>query len=241
MRVHILQHVAFEGPAAIESWLMHRNYAFTITKFFQGDLLPAQDDFDVLIVMGGPMGVDDCQQYPWLIEERQFIQQSIKRDKYILGICLGAQLIARACGAKVTKNKYREIGWFDISIIEENLPEILKDVFPQKTEVFHWHGDMFEIPQGAMHFATSEACANQGFILYGRVIAMQFHIETTRDSAALLVQNCGHELDNSTYVQSAEGILADLTRFNRINQMLSRLMENITDSNQSLTRGNKIE
>ena len=241
MRVHILQHVAFEGPAAIEKWLMDRNYTFTITKFFQRDSLPAQDDFDVLIVMGGPMGVEDCQQYPWLVEERQFIQESIKRDKYILGICLGAQLIARACGARVTKNKYREIGWFDISIIEENLPEILKGVFPENTEVFHWHGDIFEIPQGAIHFAASEACANQGFVLNGRVIALQFHIETTKDSAALLVQNCRHELDSSSYVQSEEQILADSTRFNWINQMLSRLMENIAETFTSPTSGNKID
>ena len=240
MRVHILQHVAFEGPAAIEKWLVHRNYTFTITKFFLGDSLPAQDDFDVLIVMGGPMGVDDCQQYPWLLEERRFIQESIRRDKYILGICLGAQLIARACAAKVTKNKYREIGWFDITISERNLPDILKGVFSEKTEVFHWHGDIFEIPQGAMHFAASEACANQGFILNGRVIAMQFHIETTKDSAALLVQNCRHELDGSTYVQSEEQIFTDSTRFNRINKMLSRLMENITESYHSPTSGNKI-
>ncbi len=230
MRVHILQHVAFEGPAAIEDWLMHRNYTYTITKLFHGDSLPAQDEFDVLVVMGGPMGVEDCEQYPWLTEERQFIQESIKRDKYILGICLGAQLIARACDTKVTKNKYREIGWFEISIIEEKLPDILKGIFPKKPEVFHWHGDSFAIPPGAVHFATSEACANQGFILNGRVIAMQFHIETTRDSAALLVQNCRHELDSSTYVQTEEEILADYTRFNRINQILNRLMDNIADS-----------
>ncbi len=230
MRVHILQHVAFEGPAAIEDWLMHRNYTYTITKLFHGDSLPAQDEFDVLVVMGGPMGVEDCEQYPWLIEERQFIQESIKRDKYILGICLGAQLIARACDTKVTKNKYREIGWFEISIIEEKLPDILKGIFPKKPEVFHWHGDSFAIPPGAVHFATSEACANQGFILNGRVIAMQFHIETTRDSAALLVQNCRHELDSSTYVQTEEEIIADYTRFNRINQILNRLMDNIADS-----------
>jgi GMP synthase-like glutamine amidotransferase len=200
MHVHILQHVAFEGPAAIENWLMHRNCTFTITKFFQGDSLPAQDEFDVLVVMGGPMGVEDCDQYPWLIEERQFIQETIKRDKYILGICLGAQLIARACDTKVTKNQHREIGWFEISILEDNLPDVLK------------------------------ACANQGFILNGRVIALQFHIETTRDSAALLVQNCRHELDSSTYVQTEEEILADYTRFNRINQILNRLMDNIADS-----------
>jgi GMP synthase-like glutamine amidotransferase len=227
MRYHLLQHVTFEGPAAIEGWLNDNNHSLTTTKFFQGDALPAQEDFDVLIVMGGPMGVEEVQQYPWLLEERQFIQQSIENDKYILGICLGAQLIARACGAKVIKNQYREIGWFDITINEQYMPDILKDVFPEKTEVFHWHGDTFEIPEAALHFAASEACANQGFILNDRVIGLQFHIETTEASAALLVENCREELDGSTYVQSEAEILADSTRFNRLNKMLFRLLENI--------------
>ena len=232
MRFHLLQHVTFEGPAAIEGWLNDNNHSLATTKFFQGDALPAQDDFDVLIIMGGPMGIEDVQQYPWLTEERQFIQQAIEGDKYILGICLGAQLIAGACGARVIKNKYREIGWFDISIKDENLPGILKHVFPEKMEVFHWHGDTFEIPESAKHFAASEACDNQGFILNDRVIGLQFHIETTVDSASLLVKNCRDELDGSIYVQSEEEILDEPTRFTRINKVLSRLLEKLVENSR---------
>lgn len=227
MRFHILQQVVFEGPAAIEDWLDDNHHSITKTKLFQGDALPAQADFDVLIVMGGPMGVEDFEQYPWLVRERQFIQQSIKSGKHILGICLGAQLIARASGAAVVKNRYREIGWFDVKIGQENFPSLLKGVFNQSIEVFHWHGDTFEIPEGALHFASSAACVNQGFILNERVIGLQFHIETTAASAALLIENCGDELDGSIYVQSEAEILSDSTRFIRINQILSRLLENI--------------
>lgn len=227
MRFHLLQHVAFEGPAAIESWIKNRRHTLATTKLFHGDPLPAQDDFDVLVVMGGPMGVEDVEQYSWLTEERRFIKDSIESGKYILGICLGAQLIARACNAQVTRNKCREIGWFDISMKTENLPTILEDVFSEKTEVFHWHGDTFEIPPGAIHFASTEACANQGFILHDRVIGLQFHIETTAESAALLVNNCRDELDGSTYVQTEAEILDDSSKFNMINQVLFRLMENI--------------
>ena len=227
MRFHLLQHVSFEGPAAIENWLTDNHLSLTFTKFFQGDDLPRQEDFDVLIVMGGPMGVDDVEQFPWLLEERQFIQKSIDKDKTILGICLGAQLIARACDARVKKNKYREIGWFDILINNENLPDRLKDVFPEKMNVFHWHGDTFEIPDGAVHFASSEACSNQGFILNDRVIGLQFHIETTERSAILLLDNCRDELDGSKYVQSAADVLDDTTRFNKINHLLVRLLEKL--------------
>ncbi len=228
MRFHLLQHVAFEGPAAIEGWLDDNNHSLTTTKFFQGDALPAQEDFDVLIVMGGPMGVEDVEQYPWLVRERQFIQQSISAGKYILGICLGAQLIARTSGAKVVKNRYREIGWFDINVEQGSLPSLLKNVFKPNAEVFHWHGDTFEIPEAAEHFASSEACRNQGFILNDRVIGLQFHIETTEASAVSLVENCRDDLDGSSYVQSEVEILADTARFGRLNRILFRLLENIT-------------
>lgn len=228
MHFHLLQHVAFEGPAAIEGWLNDNNHRITTTKFFQGDVLPAQDDFDVLIVMGGPMGVEDIEEYPWLVDERRFIQQSISSGKIILGICLGAQLIARASGAAVVKNVHKEIGWFDIAIEQENLPPLLIDVFStQRIEVFHWHGDTFEIPAGALHFAASEACENQAFILNQRVIGFQFHIETTENSAGLLVDNCREELDGSTYVQSESEIFSDSARFHRVNESLYRLLENI--------------
>lgn len=225
-----MQHARFEGPAAIQSWLADNDHTLTTTKLFHGDLLPSMDDFDILIVMGGPMGVDDVAQYPWLLAEREFIRQCISEGKTMLGICLGAQLIARACGAKVVKNRYREIGWFEVAFDDENLPEMLQGVFPAKAEVFHWHGDTFEIPEGACHFAASEACRNQGFILNNRVVGLQFHIETTPDSAASLVQNCGNELDGSTYVQSASELLADSARFIKINQLLSAILKNMTST-----------
>ena len=228
MRFHLLQHVAFEGPAAIQDWIDRNGHTLTTTKYYQGDPLPNQDEFDFLIVMGGPMGVEDIEQYPWLVPEREFIQQSIEAGKHILGICLGAQLIARACGAEVFKNNQREIGWFKIAIDKQNLPAVMRDVFPASAEVFHWHGDTFEIPRGACHFATSEACSNQGFILNEKVIGLQFHIETTEESAALLIKNCGNELDGSTYVQSEAEILADSNRFKQINQLLFRMLESIT-------------
>jgi GMP synthase-like glutamine amidotransferase len=233
MRFHLLQHVSFEGPAAIAGWLDDNHHSLTTTKFFKGDSLPAQESFDVLIVMGGPMGVEDVEQYPWLIEERQFIQQSIENDKPVLGICLGAQLIARACGARVIKNKYREIGWFKISINNtENLPAVVKDVFAENMEVFHWHGDTFEIPEDAVHFASSEACSNQGFILKGRVIGLQYHIETTALSANVLVDNCREELDGSEYVQTEEEINVDPEKYSRLNLVLFILLGNITALNQ---------
>jgi GMP synthase (glutamine-hydrolysing) len=226
MHFHLLQHVDFEGPAAIQDWVSRQGYTLTKTRFFLDEQLPALTDFDILIVMGGPMGVDDHQQYPWLNDERAFIQQAIAGDKVVLGICLGAQLIACATGAKVTKNRYTEIGWFPVTT-RQHIPALLAGVFPPEFLAFHWHGDTFGMPQGAIPVASSEVCSNQAFVLNERVIGLQFHIETTPESAALLVQNCSDELDGSRYVQSAEMILTDTKKFRYINQLLDRLLENM--------------
>lgn len=226
MHFHLLQHVDFEGPAAIQDWINRQGYTLTKTRFFLDEPLPALADFDILIVMGGPMGVDDHQQFPWLNGEREFIQQAIADGKMVLGICLGAQLIARATGAQVTKNRDTEIGWFPVTTPQQ-LPALLADVFPPEFLAFHWHGDTFAIPPGAIPVASSEACSNQAFVLNERVIGLQFHIETTPESAALLVQNCSDELDGSQYVQSAEMILADTKKFRLINQLLNKLLENM--------------
>jgi GMP synthase-like glutamine amidotransferase len=181
--------------------------------------------------MGGPMGVYDELQYPWLTEEKTFIRRSIDAGKIVLGICLGAQLIANALGAVVFKNPYREIGWFPIERQLNANESAMADIFPETLEVFHWHGDTFEIPQGAKLLASSEGCRNQGFIIDSRVLGLQFHLETTSESAGALIQNCGAELDGSKYVQSAAEIMSDKSRFLRINAIMYSLLEKLEKQN----------
>jgi GMP synthase (glutamine-hydrolysing) len=228
MRVHVLQHVPFEGPAEIGDWFTRNGHVLTITRMYLGETLPAPDDFDFLVIMGGPMGVGDSIAYPWLVSELQFIEQAIGKNKFMLGVCLGAQLITSALGARVEKQPYREIGWFPVNIMQQELPAYLSDVFPDSLEVFHWHGDRFEIPQGAKLFASSKACSNQAFIYNDRALALQFHIETTHNAVAGLVENCRDELDGTTYVQSEQEILASRDNFYQANQVLSRLLANMT-------------
>ena len=114
LQIHYLQHVPFEGLGSIESWLHERGHHVSATHMFSGDQLPQLDHLDWLMVMGGPMGVSDDIQYPWLKGEKEFIREAVDSGKVVLGICLGAQLIADALGAPVRKNEYREIGWFPI-------------------------------------------------------------------------------------------------------------------------------
>jgi GMP synthase-like glutamine amidotransferase len=227
MRIHHLQHVPFEGLESMEPYFIQRGHQLSSTHFYKGDALPATDEFDWLIVMGGPMGVYDDLKYPWLREEKYLIRKSIDTGRTVLGICLGAQLIADVMGAKVTKNEYREIGWFAIERKIDGSESPLVDAFPERLDVFHWHGDTFEIPRGARLLATSQACRNQGFLYENRVVGLQFHLETTPESAAALVQHCAGELDGSKYVQSGEEMLSDKSRFDSINRVMTALLKKL--------------
>ena len=132
MRARYLQHVPFEGLGSIESWLKMSGYEISCTPFFESAELPDIDEFDLLIVMGGPMGVHDKNKHPWLVKEKAFIKDAIESKKIVLGVCLGAQLIAHAMGAKVLKNRHREIGWFPIYPNPKSDETILKGLFSEK-------------------------------------------------------------------------------------------------------------
>lgn len=234
MKIHHLQHVSFEGPGTMESYFLHRGHQLSSTHLYIGQPLPSIDEFDWLIVMGGPMGVYDEIEFPWMNEEKSLIQKSIESGKVILGICLGAQLIADILGAKVFKNEYREIGWFPIERKIDSNNSIMADVFPKTLDVFHWHGDTFDIPRGAHLLASSEACMNQGFIIEDRIVGLQFHLETTPTSAALLIENCRNELDRSKFVQDENEILAKDKKFLRINERMRLVLEKLEQNSASL-------
>ena len=225
MKIHYLQHVPFEELGSIEAELTGRGHRLTSTNLYKNESLPTVDNIDWLIIMGGPMGVYDEGEFPWLKQEINFIQQTIKSGKIVMGICLGAQLIAAALDAKVYKNRHSEIGWFNINRHPEAESTILSAAIPPQIEVFHWHGDTFDIPAGAKSLASSATCPNQGFILDNRVVGLQFHLETTPTSAQALINKCRDELDGSVYVQSESEILADPQRFSRINQTMANILD----------------
>ena len=206
MRVHVLQHVAFEGLGSIESWMDAEQAQVSFTRFFAHDPLPAMQDFDLLIVLGGPMSVHDQLDYPWLVDEKVFIQQAVAARKPILGICLGAQLISYSLGASVERNKHKEIGWFDIEAIPPQSQAQFQ--FPATLKVFHWHGETFSLPARAVHLARSEGCENQAYQYSDHIIALQFHLETTMDTASQIIEHCADELvEGRPYIQSGAEIL----------------------------------
>lgn len=205
MKVHVLQHVPFEGIGSMASWLSERDAGVTYTRFYESSALPDPKGLDMVIAMGGPMSVNDEAALPWLKAEKLFVRDAVQFGLPVVGVCLGAQLIAGALGARVYPNREREIGWFGIEATPGTDDAF---VFPQKATVFHWHGETFDLPAGAVRLAKSAACANQAFQIGTRVIGLQFHLETTPESLDSIVSNCRHELIESTYVQTESSIRA---------------------------------
>ncbi len=234
MRAHFLQHVPFEGPGSIEPWLVAAGYRITATRFFASADLPDPGEIDLLIVMGGPMSVND-DRLPWLVPEKECIRRAIKAGKPVLGVCLGAQLIASAMGKAVYPNRVKEIGWLPIFGTAHEDEAIFS--FPPQAEVFHWHGETFDLPDGALHLARSRGCENQAFQLGRSVIGLQFHLETTPQSALDIVANCRDELQPAEFVQSEETIVAaSAEKYQSINSLMAKILAFITRSNNAAAR-----
>ncbi|HQI74103.1 MAG TPA: type 1 glutamine amidotransferase [Smithella sp.] len=232
MRAHYLQHVPFEGLGSIESWLQKSGYEITSTKLFDGPEFPDLRKIDFLVVMGGPMSVNDEGKLPWLVAEKQFIWDTIAKNKPVLGICLGAQLIANVLGARVYPNKEKEIGWFPIHGIATNDKTIFE--MPASLKVFQWHGETFDLPAGAVRLAKSDVCENQAFQIGTSVIGLQFHLETTPEAARALVSNCGDDLVEAPYIQTDQEIMSAGTEtFQSINHLMDEVLSFLVN-NKSL-------
>ncbi|MDQ8206986.1 lipoyl(octanoyl) transferase LipB [Coraliomargarita sp. SDUM461003] len=227
MRILCLQHVPFEGPAAIADWAHSRGHSLHCHLVFEQGTLPALDRFDLLLVMGGPMNIYEVEAHPWLIAEKELIVSAIAAGKYLVGICLGAQLIADALGAAVTAGPQAEIGWYPIQS-EEKAPAWLE--LPEELRVLHWHGDRFELPAGATRIASSAACPNQAFLYNERVLAWQCHLETTSESLAALIENCSDELaQTGPYLMTAEQLQAEPAHtYNQMRQALFKILDGMT-------------
>jgi GMP synthase-like glutamine amidotransferase len=227
LRIHYLQHVPFEGPGFIESWAHVRNHRLTSTHLYSGQRLPGVEEIDWLVVLGGPMNVYEHDRYPWLAREKRFIGEALRRAKAVIGICLGAQLIACVLGSKVMRNPCLEIGWHPVEKAAQASQSKLAGLLPEQFPAFHWHGDTFEIPRGAVHLARSRACENQAFAFGDRVAAFQFHLESTRDSVEQLVHNCPEDIAAGPYVQSPATMLTDLDRFREVNSLMADFLDGL--------------
>ena len=181
MNTVIVKHIDVEGPGLIEFCLNQGKIPYQILNLEPRVRFPKLEDITHIVLLGGPMNVYEEDRYPFLKDEDLFIKEAIQRGKAILGICLGAQLIAKALGAKVFKAPVKEIGWYDVSLTKVGLQDPLLSCLPKTFPVFQWHEDTFEIPNGARLIATSSPISHQAFRYGEKVYGLQFHLEVTKE------------------------------------------------------------
>jgi len=182
MSILILKNMTTEGPGTIEDFLVHNNMHYTIVDLAR-HAVDSGDGYDTLIMLGGPMSVNDEDEYPYLTAELKLAEQFMKAGKRVFGVCLGAQLMAKALGAKVYSGQEKEIGWYDIELQDAGLKDpFMAHLAPdgRHGKVFQWHGETFDIPQGAERLAQSGLYPNQAFRYGNSAYAFQFHIEVSR-------------------------------------------------------------
>ena len=224
MRIHCNLHETFEGPGCINDWIKQKDYITTASHTYLNETYPSMEQFDWLIIMGGTMSTYEEEKHKWLQAEKKFIRQAIESDKIVLGICFGAQMIAEALGGKVYPAKEQEIGWFPIDMNKNNLPAGLSPL-PVNPTVFHWHGDTFDLPDEAVHLASSEATINQAFIYHNRVMALQYHHELTTKAISLMNEKLGAQLSKARYVQSAEEIMKGVSHIDENSRIMFKIMD----------------
>jgi GMP synthase-like glutamine amidotransferase len=205
MRIHSIEHAPFEGPGRIADWAAERGHSLSRTALHDGEALPGTEAFDLLVVLGGAMSIHEHRNHPWLPVEKRFLLEVIRERKPVLGICLGAQLLADVLGAKVVQNPVKEIGWFPVRMLDREVPF---GAFPERLTVMHWHGDTFSLPVGARHIAESEACANQAFIHGDRTVGLQFHIELGQVGIEDLAAASLDEAGTAPFIQSREQLVS---------------------------------
>ena len=230
-KLHYFQHVPFENLGIIEDWALGNGFDISTTQFYRDQTISMPDHTDWLVVMGGPMGVYDDVDCPWLSSEKQAILQAVEDGKVVVGICLGAQLIADVLGAGIRANAYKEIGWFPVYLHNRILDHTVADALSPQWDAFHWHGDTFDIPDGARLLASSRACHSQGFIYRDRVVGLQFHLEVTRIGAAALVEHCAADLKSDEFVSTPEQILSPDAPFEESHQVMFRLLDYLNSLN----------
>jgi GMP synthase-like glutamine amidotransferase len=208
MQIHCFQHVVYETPATILEWVQQHHHHVTYTNFYEERYsLPSLETFDGLLVMGGPMNVDEERQYPWLKEEKRFIRQCIEAGKKVLGICLGSQLVAAAAGGSVYPAKEKEIGFFPVVFSLEALRHPVFNHFIRTYVVFQWHGDTFHLPPDAVLIASSDTCPNQAFMIGDNVLGLQFHLEMDANTVETMIDRNRHGLrERSAHVQQEDEI-----------------------------------
>ncbi|RDI42536.1 glutamine amidotransferase-related protein [Aquicella lusitana] len=223
MRIHYIIHASFEKLGMIESWIEKNQFQASGTHTYKGEKLPDVSAFDLLILMGGPQSVRKLDQYPYLRDEIALAKNAIQQGKAVLGICLGAQLVGEALGARAEQSPCREVGIYPVHATQEAAADPFFKQLPKAFDVIHWHNDMPGLPKGSVLLASSAGCPRQAFRYGDRVYGLQFHLEITPELMRDMIEHCRDDLKPSDYVQTAEQLVnQDVTA---INQKMEKILD----------------
>lgn len=191
----------------MEPCLEEKGFLLQKIKLYDDQSLPPVEEVDYLIVMGGPMSINDEEKHSWLTGEKELIKEMLDFGKPVLGICFGAQLITHVLGKSVHPAKDHEIGWYPLKLTEAGKCHPLTKNWEEDLIVFHWHSNIFDLPEGAIHIASTVLCKNQAFVINDNVIGLQFHLEIAGKEVEKMIENWGRYRESGNYVQSAEEML----------------------------------
>jgi len=223
MRVHFISHAVFESLGAIEKWVRDRDFQLTGSMPYKGEVLPDIKDIDFLCILGGPQSSTKIEKFPYLQDEINYIKQALDQDKYVFGVCLGAQLIGEALGAKTEQSPTKEVGVYPVTLTESGQADQLFDGFPKSFDVSHWHYDMPGIADGVEILAESKGCPRQAYRYGKKVVGTQCHFEFTLQSALRLIKNCPEDLSPGEYTQTVEELSKN--DYCTINQRLFKILD----------------
>jgi GMP synthase-like glutamine amidotransferase len=226
MQILIFKHIHDEPAGHAEQWARERGHPYIYHYWDHDHVITELPGFDLLIIMGGLMGAYEEEAYPWLVIEKQLIREAIASGKKVLGICLGAQLIASALGARVYKNDHAEIGFHPLKPVLQNHSVIAES--DEDPHFFQWHGDTFDLPEGACLIATSDQVRNQAFLYGNNVTALQFHPEMDSKIIEGLLEKSYPLLDPSPWKQSEDSIRQQLIQTSKGREMLYRLLDELS-------------
>lgn len=229
MNVYSFEHAPFETPALFTEWIQQRGHSLHRVFLWNNDPLPDSANVDMLLVMGGPMNIYEEKTFPWLKKEKETLKRIIEQKKIVVGICLGAQLICDVLGGTVTKNEYKEIGWFPV--VQKNAHPLLEGI-PHSFYAFHWHSDRFSIPENALHLFGSAGCDNQGFVYGNHVVGLQFHLEMNDAGLKKLLENCADDITAGKYVMYGSDIINGALHVDGCKKILFGLLDTL----ESFTR-----
>lgn len=201
MKVLVFQHEPNEGIGNMASWMASHEAELTYVKLFEPNpAFPPVKEFDLVIVLGGLMSVNDEDDYAWLKTEKSCLAEVLENGTPLLGLCLGAQMIANVLGADVVQGEHQEIGWYPVDNVSKG--QGVQITLPKP--VFHWHGETFKLPDGAVRLMSSQACENQAFQMGEKVVGLQYHLEVIPDTIEHWLHDVDGKLPKGPYIQSVE-------------------------------------